>query len=286
MAGQTTTRETSRRRTRSSHYPHLPLDAAIELVRKIAKLGTESTRNKEVFGAALCGDRSSGYRAQVFACLRYYGLVQEASDGQISLTARAKRLLEAQAGSEFAVVAREAALGVRIFKAIVNHFGAGSVSRTEVEDLLMRRSFTSGGSCRAAKCYESTRRYLASLDDEAARGFPECKTPSKAERAGVSHADSNASGPAGPGGADDRRSSTETRRDDTKAIAGPRTTAVRRDLERHGFDVIFAGSVPGGQRFCLQATREFGATELHSVIELLRCQADVLERNQVNVSDC
>lgn len=173
---------------RSPAYPNMPLEQAVEAVRKIENKYRSSPIDR-TGGAKLIGFNTlSGPANKALAALASYGLVERAGKGEMRVTPRAKAILHPQNEDEKWNALNAAALEPQLFRDLRARFEGIVVPPEDgVLTYLNRQGFNQNAIRPAAKAFLHTMSYLEAATVSESHGIahkaaPESTLPASEDR--------------------------------------------------------------------------------------------------------
>jgi hypothetical protein len=141
---------------RSPNYPAYDLGAAVDFVRRIYKAEGKSSALPKVMVGALGYAGLSGSARQKLASLRQYGLLEDAPDDKVKLSARAVHLANlTPEDADFFRVANEALVTPPLFREFQANYPEASNRNLEL-DLITAKHFQPDGARRVIKAYRDS----------------------------------------------------------------------------------------------------------------------------------
>lgn len=149
-------------KTRSPRFPFIPLEEALDLLRKLEAFQSnpEKPLRRPEMLKALDYASFHGAAVKTIGALRAYDLLVKQEDG-VTISPTGRKLLEAPTDEERIELLQRAALSPLTFRMIWRR--ARHCSRSELTEILIGRGFTEAGAKRASKVYRKNSK-LAQLE--------------------------------------------------------------------------------------------------------------------------
>lgn len=158
---------------RSPSYPQIPLEQALELVRKVYKGAHTASVDTDAILIEMGYSGRSGRSLSAIGALKQFGLL-EGRDDSIRVTSEALEALEPMNAEEYANAVVKAALTPGLFAELKAEFGDQVPSESVIRSIAIRKfGFTDTGAEKLAKSYLVTMDFVSRAEGKAASQYQE-----------------------------------------------------------------------------------------------------------------